>query len=58
MVATAIKKRPVQGHFNPMAVCDRCNRDATQTRITRYCDAVITGQPLVCDSCVDIAEAA
>jgi hypothetical protein len=43
--------RRVPGHFNPMAVCSRCDRDATQTRMTRYCIHAIEHAPLLCDDC-------
>lgn len=46
-----IRAREVKGQFNRMAVCDGCNRDATQTRISRYCIAALTGAPLLCDDC-------
>lgn len=49
-----IKFRTVPGQFNKMAVCSACDRDATQTRMTRYC--LSTGRdavPLLCDQCRD-----
>lgn len=46
-----IKFRSAAGHFNPMAVCSTCDRDATQTRISRYCIHAIEHTPLLCDEC-------
>lgn len=43
--------RRVPGHFNAMAVCSQCRRDATETRMTRYCLAAIGLEPLCCDEC-------
>jgi hypothetical protein len=47
----SIAFRKVEGHLNPMAVCTCCERDATQTRISRYCIAAISGDSLLCDDC-------
>jgi len=44
--------RRVPKQFNPMAVCARCDRDATQTRMSRLC--VFAVQPhsdFLCDEC-------
>gem|GEM_PF-6151514 len=55
---SSITKRHAPGHYNQMAVCSQCDRSATQTRITRYCEAAMTGNPLLCDDCATQAEAA
>lgn len=47
----SIAFREVEGYFNPMAICAGCERDATQTSISRYCIAAISGEPLLCDDC-------
>lgn len=39
------------GQHNPIAVCSDCRRDATQTRISRYCIAALNHTPLLCDQC-------
>jgi hypothetical protein len=44
-------KTVVPGHFNEMALCKGCNRDATQTRITYYCVDALNGGPYLCDEC-------
>lgn len=47
-----IRFRRVKGQFNRMAVCEGCERDATKTRITRYCiSALPPYPPLLCDEC-------
>lgn len=48
-----IEKRKVAGHHNPMAVCSTCDRDATQTRMTRYCTAAMGLHPVLCDECFE-----
>lgn len=47
----AHKFRAVKGQFNPMAVCSQCDRDATQTRMSRYCIDAIADKPFRCDEC-------
>lgn len=49
--------RNVQGEHNPMAVCRKCDRDATQTRVSYYCIDVIDGGPYLCDECRTALEA-
>jgi hypothetical protein len=44
-------KAKVFGEFNEMALCTRCNKDATKTRITYYCVDAVNGGPYLCDEC-------
>jgi hypothetical protein len=39
------------GHFNAMALCTGCDKDATQTRITYYVLDALNGGPYRCDEC-------
>lgn len=48
---TSWTKRQVAGYFNAMAVCGKCDRDATQTRISRYCVDLLARGPYLCDEC-------
>lgn len=43
--------RKVPGEHNGMAVCQECDKDATQTRISHYCVDAINGGPYLCDEC-------
>jgi len=49
----AVKReyRYVGEHFNPMAVCSACGKDATQTRMSFVCVDVIENNNFVCDEC-------
>lgn len=44
--------RQVEGEFNKMAVCHKCNRDATESRMSTYCLACVDDKPFTCDGCL------
>ncbi len=49
-------KRHVAGHFNEMALCTRCDRDATQAPFTHYVEQAINRGPYLCDDCLKAEE--
>ena len=48
-----IKLQSVKGYFNLMAVCSKCNKNATQVKISRYCLSALYHTPLLCDICYE-----
>lgn len=50
-----IRTRSVSGQFNQMAICSHCDRDASQTRMTRYCIHAVDHTPMLCDECYGLA---
>lgn len=51
-----IKTRPAfdrTGHPFSAAVCSQCDRDASETSVSRYCIHAVDGTPLLCDDCTE-----
>jgi hypothetical protein len=46
-----MKYRVVKGYFNPMGVCDTCDKDATVTLMTYTCVDLHNKAPVICDDC-------
>lgn len=43
--------RDAKGRVFSAAVCSSCRRDASQTKMTRYCEHAMEHSPLRCDDC-------
>lgn len=55
----SIKTRPARdarGRTFTAAICSACARDASQCRISRYCEYAMNWKPLKCDDCHELCQ--